>query len=95
MKVNCLEGEDRIEKWDDCEVVTDMVNEMRVHMKKKELRGAECKSGNENEDELGVHNEYNLVKGIIRDALGLEESLRLYMMESKVSSVQEDKGQDV
>ena len=56
MKVNCLEGEDRIEKWDDCEVATDMVNKMRVHMKKKELRGAECKSGNENEDELGVHN---------------------------------------
>ena len=75
LEVESKKGENIIEKQNDCKVKMDMMNEMRIHMKENDLRGE--KSENENKNEFGVQNEKELVKGITRDVLRLEESLRL------------------
>ena len=66
---------------------------MIIHIKENDLRSEKCE--NKNKNEFGIHKKKELVEGIIRDALRLEESLRLYMTGSESTVVQEDMGQDV
>ena len=42
LEVEIKKGEDRIEKWNGCEVEVDMMDEMRIHVKENDLRGEEC-----------------------------------------------------
>ena len=60
-----------------------------------EVKCAECKDRVVKEAEFGVHNEEELVKEIIKDALKLEKRLRLYMTRSTLGTVQDDMGQVV
>ena len=79
LEVEIKKGEKRVEKWNKCEADMDVMNGMKIHMKENDLRGEECKEEHYDKNEFGVHNEKKLVEEIIRDALRLEESLRLYM----------------
>ena len=50
---------------------------------------------NENKNEFGIHAERKLDEEIMRDALRLEESIRIYMTGSKKTVVQADMGQEM
>ena len=43
-----MKDEKRVEEWNDCEMATDVMNEMRAHMKKNDLKNAECEYEIEN-----------------------------------------------
>ena len=46
-------------------------------------------------ERFGVHDENKLIKEIVRDALKLEDMLKVYMTGSTLSKIQEDMGQMV